>query len=660
MARPRVVVGKSLHTPSERTRWVPKEVESHSSSTSAEASEKALHNTSAASSDTESTEVGLPSHCQQDEPTGQDMADKMAPAASRAQSPSVCEDDGSTGAPDSSCESASVQADGHRGLSESLSARDSECHTSQNSVLPAPAQLAHASYTGSHVGVVVGPAQPATIPYVHPALRPVPVEPWSGRPVPPLALPPGGNPQIDPTNSAEQCLLEILCSMDGHMQYIRAAQQTLVAALEAESRRLLGPYFKNIVLVGSAALGVDTPGSDIDVVCFTQKHEDTAPPLPAELLWRLDRAFAEFAPDHPLMQPTMLSTELIVDARVPILRVTLGSVAIDVSVNQSLPVEHVRWAQKVGAAPHPAAMSPPVAPLVTVMLRSVKLWLKQRQIPRAKEGCLPTLGWLLLAVHICSSKEIRQMQEVLGMNRPMCALLNALAVFFRTFAAHGGLNGSLWFSPDGSSSEFREVSKDSSDGWQQLAIMDPTSTESQCSNLVPRLTPATQLLVAVELQRASSLMPARPLEFRDVFFGEGRHMVEGAFSPCASDGINVLPAHSDQAFGAIFLFPGTGGSPGSVELAIVDRVRPRPGWSAAFLHRSDNRSELTVRLFDVNQQTGICTMRKRSSTIVCPCNFVTQAKLLNRGVNWWLDPEGQGRYFSMRAYVDGLRLHHQD
>eukprot|EP00435_Cladocopium_sp_Y103_P068320 s187_g31.t1 len=127
--------------------------------------------------------------------------------------------------------------------------------------------------------------------------------------------------------------------------------------------------------------------------------------------------------------------------------------AVDVSVDQTRPLDHVRWFQRVGAAPRPTEPQPPVAPLVTLTLRCVKWWLKQRQIPRTKEGGLPTVAWLLMAVHVSSLKQTNH--EALSKRRPMAALLSSLGSFFRHYQSLERLDGVLYFSPDGSSSEFR-------------------------------------------------------------------------------------------------------------------------------------------------------------------------------------------------------------
>merc|ERR1719281_2273463 len=150
--------------------------------------------------------------------------------------------------------------------------------------------------------------------------------------------------------------------------------------------------------------------------------------------------------------------ELIDDARVPILRVLWGpsghQIAVDVSVDQTRPVDHVRWFQRVGAAPRPTAPPPVVAPLVTLTLRCVKWWLRQRQIPRTKEGGLPTMAWLLMAVHVCSRPETHEL-VITNNQRPMAALLASLGAFFSYYAQEpDGMDGVLTFAPDGGSSNF--------------------------------------------------------------------------------------------------------------------------------------------------------------------------------------------------------------
>merc|ERR1719331_2523427 len=307
---------------------------------------------------------------------------------------------------------------------------------------------------------------------------------------PMVAIPAAGAMQHvqESAHSGEVFLMEMLAAMDQHMQQLRETQQGLVATVEMACRRALGRSFVRLVLVGSVALRVETPGSDVDVVCFTRRdgpeaqqadgHYD-AVGLPVDVLRRVHWSLQELV-SHYADNGANFSMELIDDARVPILRVLWGSsIAVDVSVDQSRPVDHVRWFQRVGAAPRPTAPPPAVAPLVTLTLRCVKWWLRQRQMPRTKEGGMATVAWLLMAVHVCSLPETHE-QAIISGQRPMVALLASLAAFFHHYAVIDGLDGVLTFAPDGSSSEFRQdKSKKKSprlatSPWGDLSVLDPT------------------------------------------------------------------------------------------------------------------------------------------------------------------------------------------
>lgn len=452
-------------------------------------------------------------------------------------------------------------------------------------------------------------------------------------------------------HSGEACLLEMLTTMDMHMVFLRAAQQALVGAIEGECRQVLGPNFGKLVLVGSAALGAETPGSDVDVVCYTRRHNDRSAEEPGlsgvDILRRVHAAFATLAGRYPDATKN-LSTELIDEARVPIMRVVLGSVAVDLSINQDRPLAHVRWAQKIGAAPHPSGPTPAVAPLVTVLLRGLKWWLKRRQIPRAKEGCLPTLAWLMLAVHVCSLPESCQ-QVVLNRTRPMATLLVALGAFFRRFAAPGSFDGVLQFASDGSS-EFVPRSRDHYSPWADLSVMDPTEG-AEGADLSVRLQPATQLLLAYELRRAAARLPQEPTDRWDAVFKDGHRQVSEVFEQPGVEGMNLLPSTA-QGVGILVLVGSTPSDGiGVVEVAILDRTVPRPGWAALFLHRADSRSELHVRLLDVEDKTGRCQPRRKGARVLCPANFVCRVVLATDGWWWTLDKEGLQRLRGVRQYI---------
>merc|ERR1719197_691755 len=74
-------------------------------------------------------------------------------------------------------------------------------------------------------------------------------------------------------------LSEMLATMDLHLRCLRETQQRMVHIVELACRRALGNRFGRLVLVGSVALCAETPGSDVDVVCFTREPDsDAAPP----------------------------------------------------------------------------------------------------------------------------------------------------------------------------------------------------------------------------------------------------------------------------------------------------------------------------------------------------------------------------------------------
>lgn len=460
-------------------------------------------------------------------------------------------------------------------------------------------------------------------------------------------------------HSGEDFLMEMLAAMDQHMQQIRKTQQGLVAIIELSCRRALGSRFGHLHLVGSAALRVETPGSDIDVVCFTRRSGPDLIGLPAVVLRSVDWALRDLISQYSEYAANF-AMELIEDARVPILRVLWGpqesAVAVDVSVDQRRPVDHVQWFQRVGAAPRPTAPPPPVAPLVTLTLRCVKWWLRQRQIPRTKEGGLPTLAWLLMVVHVCSLPETHE-QAVVSGQRPMAALLASLTAFFRHYAALQQLNGVLHFAADGSSSEFRPHAGGRGRPWAELVVLDPTREGPESLNLVPRLPPATQLLLAHELRRACQRLEQVPRGC-EASLGESRRILEGIFAPLP-EGTNVMPSFLTGDVCVLVLSGdfGTGKSACTVEVGIVELITLRPGWSAPFLHRSDERSELHVKLCDVEESTGRCHPRE-ATMAVCPCHFICCAQVEREGRFWRLDAEAAERLSVMRGYLRGLSTPH--
>lgn len=451
-------------------------------------------------------------------------------------------------------------------------------------------------------------------------------------------------------NSGELFLLKMVTAMDEYLRQLRPTQQALVAITEAGCREVLKQRFGRLDLVGSAALRVETPGSDVDVVLLTQPCPSEAAGLPVDVLRKVQWVLKEMV--YRLPHLDLLSSELIEDARVPILRVSWGrrdsAVAIDVSVDQMLPRDHVTWFQRAGAAPSPTQPSPASAPLVTLVVRCVKSWMRQRQIPRTKEGALPTIAWLLMAVHVCSLPEH---QEQVASQRPMAALLSSLRAFFRYFGSLEKLNGTLLFAADGSSSEFRRNTQPRSANslWPELAIMDPTRPGTD-SNFASRLPAATLLLLAYELQRADLLLQTSTEE---TGYGESEKHLHDLFLPL-EEGINTLPAVVRGTFGALILWdevvPGSGVQ--NVQVCLIKCATPRAGWNAPFLLRTDDRSELEVRLLEVDEKSGKCREKPSNPVSLCPCFFICKAELQAIGSrSWRLSNEALNKLLAMRRSV---------
>lgn len=502
----------------------------------------------------------------------------------------------------------------------------------------------------------------------------------------------------------EVYLAAMLATMDQQLHCLRDTQQRLVNVVELACRRALGSRFGRLVLVGSVALCAETPGSDVDVVCFTRDPDSEQPSTmvaPSLRKIHLRKVLEELAgiTEGQCMSPLApgYSMEFIEDARVPILRVSWGlpceSLAIDVLIDQRRPLDHVRWFQAVHACPRPSAPPPSVTPLVTVSLRCVKWWLRQRQIPRTKEGGLPTIAWLLLALHTCSMPETRKEASNKG---PMAGLATALRAFFNGYCNPGSLHGTLQFDCEAGdfeklSSEFRPSPTNRDSPWADLVVLDPTQSGEEI-NLAPPMTPATQLLLIHELQRAAAYLEARSpadspstprkgsisSEESKATMAETADEKEGienqAKQPTQGKGMqrledlfeglpplkNSLPSMTTESLAALLLQGDPSKGVGSIEVAIIERIVPRQGWSAPFLHRSDTTSELHARLCEVNEHNGSCQPRREGVVVLCPCHFVCMLELERNGTDgqrYRLSEGDLDRYRSMRHVLSKLRTH---
>merc|ERR1712061_43441 len=129
--------------------------------------------------------------------------------------------------------------------------------------------------------------------------------------------------------------------------------------------------------------------------------------------------------------------------------------------------------------------------------------------------------------------------------------------------------------------------------------------------------------------------------------------MEQVFAPLPA-GTNALPSVLTGGLAALILCgdveEGLARVP-EVEVGIIDTVVKRPGWVAPFLLRSDGRSELHVKLFDVDGSR----IRNRSGafgrTVISPRRFICRVSLACTKDGYFLEPEGLSRLHITRELV---------
>ena len=99
-----------------------------------------------------------------------------------------------------------------------------------------------------------------------------------------------------------------------------------------------------------------------------------------------------------------------------------------------------------------------------------------RRIPRMKDGALPTVAWMLLAMHSCAEQSCSLAPLVLTEN-PLSAVLALLSAFFQRYTTVSGLDGRLSFEPHTAASHFQQHCRPRRPCYADLAVLDPESGE---------------------------------------------------------------------------------------------------------------------------------------------------------------------------------------
>lgn len=483
----------------------------------------------------------------------------------------------------------------------------------------------------------------------------------------------GHKSTFDVWESAEAGVGDVVAFMQRSAASRHEARSRLFDTVQAAAAVALGEHFEHFALIGSAALCIDTPESDLDAVAFTRYAAGIAsngsanelnarpPPDPVEALHWVKHALS----CHPSLQ-----LQLVECTQVPLLTVIADDgEQLDLTVDQPLGVWHVQWFQSQRVVPF-APLNRVPAPrgswergLESLTLQCVKLWIRRRGIPVAKHGGYPTVVWNLMVLHV-----LRCSVFVDGGNTVESTdertLLGAVAAFFDRFA-DGGLVGTLLFA-GGTHAEFRPQVE--SKGTQMLSpglsVLDPTAVGGETpTNLAPRVSPATQLLHTYELQRgqqlsAEALASCRDREYQRIREeGKSGAAAVRALFASVSEVWNTVPTVVPAwPCGVLVL------RDDRFQIGLLRRIDPKPGWGANFLHRRDASSRILIRWCDIDETTGTVVQRdggRRSLSCVHPCDVVCIVPLHNRGSDdgaatssaLEMGPEGVERWRCMKALL---------
>lgn len=448
--------------------------------------------------------------------------------------------------------------------------------------------------------------------------------------------------------SAEAGICSILAYMRDVAVVRYPAKARLFETVQTATTIALGDHFQRFVLVGSTALRIDTPYSDLDVVVFTQSStsasgEELAPPPATQVLTQVAKTLKAC--------DASLRLQLVDCTRVPVLTVYAGDegLSLDLTVDQLLSECHVLWLQNQRRDPVPDASFMREVPVPTLdgweqgleaaVLRCVKWWLRRRHIPVSKEGGYPTVVWTWMVMHVLRCSVLYNEAED-NKSNPIAderTLLGAIATFFDRFT-EGGLAGTLPFA-EGNLAEFwpqhpaQQLATDSTKplpvvSGESFSVLDPATTSQEFAafgmmpvELAPRISFATQLLHAYELSRGQQLSTQALMCGEDPANSNDSGVALRALFAEASEQIHLLPAYvPPEPVGVMFLCGG------ELLFGILQRINLKHGWGATFLNRRDTQSRIAVTICDVNVDMHTVAPRfDLSHHWLQPCDMVCMA-----------------------------------
>lgn len=453
--------------------------------------------------------------------------------------------------------------------------------------------------------------------------------------------------------SAEAGIADILTHMRTVAVERHPARARLFELVRSVVAEALGQHFERCALVGSTALRIDTPDSDLDAVVFTRSilNDDGSAvyaPVPSDALGLITHILRS--------RDSSLQLQLVDCTRVPVLTVLTadGSLSLDLTVDQPMSEWHVHWlqslrrSQSMGASmcevPRPS-MDEWEQGLEASCLRCVKWWLRRRRIPVAKEGGYPTVVWTLMVVHMLRCTLFVNEDGSCSADNSTTAvdkrtLLGAIAAFFDRFAGQG-LAGQLFFA-GGTHAVFRPQASYCDEYQQQLpmlpsasfSVLDPTTTSEGSAawgivplELAPQISPATQLLHAYELSRAQQLSSSALVTTDNGDDADRGGVALGELFEEVSASLYTLPVTlPTQPTGVMLLCDGF------LVFGILERINLKTGWAASFLYRRDTQSKLAIRLCNVDASDQSIVPHGEACSLhwASPCDIVCMASISRR------------------------------
>jgi hypothetical protein len=443
------------------------------------------------------------------------------------------------------------------------------------------------------------------------------------------------------------------------------ARVDLFQKVQEAAVRALGNHFQRFVLIGSTALRIDTPDSDLDAVVFSQSvWEESEVPAPHSIhvLHSIAGSLTSFNEGFEI--------QLVDCTKVPVLTVFAAerSLSLDLTVNEGIGEVHVQWFQRQqGGLPAPLHSVPIPSPdgwsqgLEVAALRCVKWWLRRRRIPVPKEGGYPSIAWTLMVLHVLRcSVFFNGAEDTFARGQ---TLLRAMAAFFDRFA-ESGLDGTFLFTAC-AGAQFRPplaVCEDEEEAYRTLptsalSVLDPTTTDEdsiangiQAAELAPQTSSATQLLYAYEFRRAQAFSAVALMSGSEGEPGlpsDGGDALYELFQD-VDDTMNTMPTSLPKARSGVLVLRGN-----FLQMGILQKICPKQGWQASFLHRRDVRSSFALRLCGVDADTGAVTQFSSSDLAwFHPCDFVCLAALQDdEDGQARLDQESLSRWREMRAIL---------